>query len=124
MVGSHLDGAARGTQDPAAESQKSSLFPWDNAGVSSSAGFNFDTGDETLNISSDIGGRLLRHSRSASRREGSLARSLVGSPIPFSFQNEGHLSDDFQFRGAEPENICNVKYLCADQSRRKTPWLR
>lgn len=125
MVGSHLEVVAGGTQDPAAESQKSSLFPWDNAGVSSSAGFNFGIADETPNISSDVGGRLLHHSRSVSRREASLARSLVGSPVPFSFQNEGALSDDFQFRGAKPENIRIVKYLRADQSRRReVPWLR
>lgn len=99
MVGSHLDVAARGVQESAAESQKSSLFPWDNAGVSSSAGFDFGVGSGTPNISSGIGGRVLHRSRSASGREGSLVRSLAGSPVPFSFQNEGPLLDDFQFRG-------------------------
>jgi len=113
MVGSHLDVAARGVQESAAESQKSSLFPWDNAGVSSSAGFDFGVGLGTPNISSGIGGRALHRSRSASRREGSLVRSLAGSPVPFSFQNEGPLLDDFQFRGTIPENACNIKYLRA-----------
>ncbi|KAF9654349.1 hypothetical protein BDM02DRAFT_3182155 [Thelephora ganbajun] len=104
MAGSHLDFVARGMQEFTAESQKSSLFPWDNAGVSSSAGFDFGVGFGTPNISSGIGGRLMRRSRSASGREGSLVRSLAGSPVPFSFQNEGHLSDDFQFRVPEEGN--------------------
>jgi len=104
VVGSHLDVAIRGIQESAAESQKSSLFPWDNAGVGSSVGFDFGVGSGTPDISSGIGGRrLLRHSHSASAREGSLVRSLAGSPVPFSFQNEGPLLDDFQFRVPEEE---------------------
>lgn len=101
IVGSHIDVAARGIQESAAESQKSSLFPWDNAGISSSMGFDFGAGFGTPNISSGIGGRLLPRSRSASRREGSLARSLAESPVPFSFQGGDPLAeaDDFQFRG-------------------------
>lgn len=117
MVGSHLDVGARGTQEYAAESQKSSLFPWD--GVTSSAGFDFGVGFETPNISSGIGVGLLHRSRSASGREGSLVRSLAGSPVPFSFQNDGPLSDDFQFRGMTPENTCIVRCSRAHQSRRK-----
>ena len=102
MVGSHLDVAARDIEEPVAESQKSSLFPWDNAGVNSSAGLDFGVGFGTPDISSGIGGGLLRHSHSAGGREGSLARSLAGSPVPLSFQNEGPLADDFQFRGTAP----------------------
>lgn len=48
---------------------------------------------------------LAQRSRSASGREGSLMRSLAGSPVPFSLQNEGPLSDDFQFRGTIPERL-------------------
>ena len=113
MVGSHLDVVMRGAQEAAVESQKSSLFPWDNAGVSSSVGFDFGAGLGTPDISSGIGGRLLRRSRSASGRDGSLIRNLAGSPVPFSFQNEGPLLDDFQFRGTTPENACNVRCLHA-----------
>lgn len=102
MTGSHLDVAARVNQESVAESQKSSLFPWDNAGVVSSAGFDFGVRSGTPDLSTGIGGRLLNRSRSASGREGSLIRSLAGSPVPFSFQHEGALSDDFQFRGMIP----------------------
>jgi len=102
MVGSHLDVAAREIEEPTAESQKSSLFPWDNAGIGSSGGLDFGVGFGTPNISSGIGGGLLRRSHSAGGREGSLVRSLAGSPVPFSFQNEGPLADDFQFRGTAP----------------------
>lgn len=102
MVGSHLDVAAREIEEPGAESQKSSLFPWDNAGVSSSAGLGFGVGFGTPNISSGIGEGLIRRSHSAGGREGSLMRSLAASPVPFSFQNEGPLADDFQFRGTAP----------------------
>ena len=109
MVGSHLDIAAGEIEEPAVESQKSSLFPWDNAGVSSSVGLDFGVGFGTPNISSGIGGGLLRRSHSAGGREGSLVRSLAGSPVPFSFQNEGPLADDFQFRGATPENPHDIR---------------
>ena len=111
MVGSHLDTAAKGVEEPALESQKSSLFPWDNAGVGSSMGFDFGVGFGTPNISSGIGGRLLPRSRGASRREGSLVRSHAGSPVPFSFQNEGPLAeaDDFQFRGRNPKNASGIR---------------
>lgn len=102
MVGSHLDIAARDIEEPIAESQKSSLFPWDNAGVSSSAGVDFGVGVGTPNISSGIGGEFLRRSHSAGGMEGSLVRSLAGSPVPFTLQNEGPLADDFQFRGTAP----------------------
>jgi hypothetical protein len=92
----------RGNQDSTADLQKSSLlFPWDNAGVSSSVGFEFGVGSGALNLSS--GEIQVHRSRSASGREGSLMRSLVGSPVPFSLQNEGPLSDDFQFRGMTPD---------------------
>lgn len=124
MVGSHLDIAARGMQGSMAESQKSSLFPWDDAGICTSAGFDIGVGFEVPNVSSGIGGRHLPRSRSASRGEGSLVRSLAGSPVPFSFQDQGPLSDDFQFRGMTPKNACNVRCLRADQSRKKILWLR
>lgn len=113
MIGSHLDVAARGVQEPAAESPKSSLFPWDNAGVSSSVGLDFGIGFGTPNINSGIGGGTLRRARSASGRGGSLARSLAGSPVPFSFQSEGPLADDFQFRGRTPKDTCNIRRLRA-----------
>lgn len=97
----------RGNQDSVMESQKSSLlFPWDNAGVSSSLGLNFGVGSGTPNLSSGTGEMLAHRSRSASRREGSLMISIAGSPAPFSLQNEGLLSDDFQFQGTAPKNAC------------------
>jgi hypothetical protein len=109
MIGSHLGVEARGTQEPAIESQKSSMFPWDNAGVSSSAGFDFGVGFGTPNVSSGIGGMPPRRSRSASGRESPLARSLAGSPLPFNIQNEGPLAEDFQFRGTTPEKACILR---------------
>jgi len=125
MVGSHLDVAVRGMQESTVESQKSSLFPWDNAGVGSSAGFDFGVTFETPNVSSGIGGKVPPHSRSASRREGSVARSLAGSPVPFSFQDQGPLSDDFQFRGTTPESACSMRCLRAHQFlRKKILWPR
>ena len=125
MVGSHLDAAVRGMQESTVESQKSSLFPWDNAGVGSSAAFDFGVTFETPKASSGIGGKVLPRSRSASRREGSVARSIVGSPVPFSFQDQGPLSDDFQFRGTTPESARSVRCLRAHQFlRKKILWLR
>lgn len=107
MVGSHLGVAATGNQDSVVEGQKSSLlFPWDNAGVSSSVAFDFGVGSGTPILSSGTGEMLKHRSRSVNRREGSLMRSFAGSPVPFSLQNEGPLSDDFQFRGMIPENGC------------------
>ena len=109
MVGSHLEVAVGEVEEPAAESQKSSMFPWDNAGVSSSVGLDFGAGFGTPNISSGIGGGLLRRSHSAGGREGSLLRSLVESPAPLSFQNEGPLADNFQFRGTTPQNAHDMR---------------
>lgn len=105
IVGSHLGVVEGRNQDSVAEFQKSSLlFPWDNAGVSSSAGFHFDVSSGTPNISSGIGEMSAHRSRGASRGEGSLMRSLVDSPVPFSLQVEGPLLDDFQFRGMTQKN--------------------
>ena len=101
-----------------AEPQKSSLlFPWDNAGVSSSLGFDFGVGSGAPNLSSGTGEMLARRSRSGSGREGSLMRSLAGSPVPFSLRNEGGpLSDDFQFRGMTPKDARR-----ADANTRTSP---
>ncbi len=60
------------------DSQRSSLFPWDNAGLSSSSGndpaVNFNPAIEPVDV-------RLRSSSSLSRRESSLAPSQRGSAI-------------------------------------------
>lgn len=66
-----------GTQDPLASSQRSSLFPWDNAGVGSSSSGAFGPAGSDR-ISFDRAEIKLRGS-SLSRRESSLIPSQIGS---------------------------------------------
>lgn len=100
MIGSHLDLRLRGLEDSAVGSQKSALFPWDNAGVSSSAGLGFDFEDGTPAGSTDI--RIRRRSSQAQspslrERGSSVLKSLAASPAQFSARHSRLSVDDFEF---------------------------
>ncbi|KAF9076274.1 hypothetical protein BDP27DRAFT_896001 [Rhodocollybia butyracea] len=92
------------------ESQRSSLFPWDNAahvGPSSSVGVQ---GDDSDKISIDRAEIRMRGS-SFSRRESSLVPSQNGSAVrgisPGDIAirgSQGEIGEDFVFSGVEPEN--------------------
>ena len=103
MIGSNIVPNIGGL--PASGSQQSSLFPWDNAGASSSAGGAaaadpYGEGSDRISLEIKFRGR----GSSMSRRESSLVPSQAGSipgvgfsPVPF-----GRMSaEDFAF---ESEN--------------------
>ncbi|KAF8274080.1 Rec8 like protein-domain-containing protein [Lactarius quietus] len=106
------------------DSQKSSLFPWDNAGLSSSAaGAPFDIGSDRISIGHD---ELRLKDTSAGRnsgRESSLVPSQNSGPVTFGFspgtfgKTGSQINDSFEFDvpadsplrrnapGAEPDLI-------------------
>lgn len=100
MIGSHLDFRLRGAEDSAVGSQKSALFPWDNAGVSSSSGLGFDFAEGTPARSADVRIRQ-RNSQAQSpslrERGSSVLRSLAASPALFAPRNSRLSVDEFEF---------------------------
>jgi len=90
-------------------SQKSSLFPWDNAGLSSSvAGVPFEMGSDKFSIRhEDVRLKDTSVGRS-SGREGSLVPSQLNSGpgtlgfSPRAFEKmESHINDSFEFDGRD-----------------------
>ncbi|KII94383.1 hypothetical protein PLICRDRAFT_425757 [Plicaturopsis crispa FD-325 SS-3] len=78
-LGSQFGYEPVGTQEVQG-SQRSSLFPWDHAGASSSDGAAFDIpGSGSARISIDRAEVRLRRSRSGSRRASSIVPSHIGS---------------------------------------------
>lgn len=105
VIGSQLGLRVRGVEESAPESQKSALFPWDNAGASSSSGPGFEFADATPVGSANI--RLRRRSsrtQSPSQRErgSSILKSLADSPAQFGGRNSRLSVDDFEFQGEAP----------------------
>lgn len=98
-------------------SHKSSLFPWDNAGLSSSvAGLPFEMGSERFSSGQDdvrLKDAPVGHS---SGREGSLVASQLNSGpgtlgfSPRTFEKIGsHINDSFEFDGRGPNvQTCNL----------------
>jgi len=101
-IGSHLNIRPRDVPQESAivESQKGALFPWDNAGASSSSGFAFEFAGGTPIGGGDVRIDGRRSSRSPSQREGSV---LAASPAQFRARNDRLSHDDFQFQ-LPPEN--------------------
>jgi hypothetical protein len=96
-IGSHLNIRPRDVPQESAiiESQKGALFPWDNAGASSSSGFAFEFAGGTPIGGGDVRIDGRRSSRSPSQREGSV---LAASPAQFRARNDRLSHDDFQFQ--------------------------
>jgi len=89
-----------GLLDVAGGSQRSSLFPWDNAGASSSAGgaANGPAGDGSVRISIDRAEiRLRRRDSSLSQRESPLVPSQMGSATGIGFSPMASGREDFAF---------------------------
>lgn len=86
------------------DSQKSSLFPWDNAGISSSAaGAPFDIGSDRISIGhDDLRLKDISTGRN-SGREGSLVPSQNSGPVTFGFspatfgKTGSQINDSFEF---------------------------
>lgn len=88
------------------ESQKSSLFPWDNAGLSSSAaGAPFDIGSDKISIGRDDLRLKDVSTGRYSGREGSLVPSQNSGPVTFGFspatfgRTGSQINDSFEFDG-------------------------
>lgn len=88
------------------DSQKSSLFPWDNAGLSSSAaGAPFDIGSDRISIGHDDLRLKDASTGRNSGRESPLVPSQTSGPGTFGFspgafgKTGSHINDSFQFDG-------------------------
>jgi len=101
-------------------SHKSSLFPWDNAGISSSvAGVPFEMGSERLSLGQD-GVRLKDASVGrSSGREGSLVPSQLNSGpgtlgfSPRTLEKIGsHINDSFEFDGRKSMVLAYSLLMC------------
>ena len=89
-------------------SHKSSLFPWDNAGLSSSvAGAPFELGSDRISMGQDDVRLKDASVGRSSGREGSLVPSQLNSgpgTLGFSPKVTGsHINDSFEFDGRESE---------------------
>lgn len=95
-----------GTQNPTTGSQKSSMFPWDNAGGSSTSGAIELLGSN--DIHADAIDVRLRGS-SQSQRDSPVVPSRVGSlnggsgfsPAPIGLRNSQAIGEDYRFEGAD-----------------------
>jgi len=107
VIGSNL-GLNVGLHESFSQSQKTFLFPWDNAGPSSASGaapFGPSSIDQVFEGQADV---HLRGS-SRSRRGDSLAPSQIGSnlvagefsPAPGGRGSQG-LAEDYEFDGSHP----------------------
>lgn len=91
-----------GNNQASGGSQRSSLFPWDNARQSSSSGFAATVGGDHVIEPVDV---RLRSSSLSSRRESSLAHSQRGSVLcgltfsPVVGKDSSHIGEDFAFEG-------------------------
>ena len=88
------------------DSQKSSLFPWDNAGLSSSAaGVPFDIGSDRISIGHDDHRLKDISTGRNSGRENSLVPSQNSGPVTFGFspgafgKTGSQINDSFEFDG-------------------------
>ncbi len=108
-VGSFPTGSAfnlPGNLEIGSGSHKSSLFPWDNAGLSSSiAGVPFEMGSGRFSIGQDDVRLKDASVGRSSGREGSLVPSQLNSgPGTLGFSPkaiESHINDSFEFDGKE-----------------------
>ena len=108
-VGSFPTGSAfnlGGNLEIGSGSHKSSLFPWDNAGLSSSvAGAPFEMGSDRISIGQDDVRLKDASVGRSSGREGSLVPSQLNSgpgTLGFSPKAMGsHINDSFEFDGRE-----------------------
>jgi len=105
-------------------SHKSSLFPWDNAGISSSvAGVPFDMGSDRFSLGQDdVRLKDVSVGRS-SGREGSLVASQLNSGPGFSpktFERIGsRINDSFEFDGMDSIVLTRGLLICNYSSRRE-----
>jgi len=112
-VGSFPAGSAfnlGGNLEIGSGSHKSSLFPWDNAGLSSSvAGVPFEMGSDRISIGLDDVRLKDASVGRSSGREGSLVPSQLNSgpgTLGFSPKATGsHINDSFEFDGRESTHL-------------------
>ena len=117
-VGSFPTGSAFGlgrNVEIGSGSQKSSLFPWDNAGLSSSlAGAPFDMGSDRVSIGHDD--VRLKEGRASGRGSSLVLSQLNSGPgtlglSPGTFEKIGsQINDSFEFEGRDPI-ILNLSLL-------------
>jgi hypothetical protein len=106
-------------------SHRSSLFPWDNAGLSSSAaGAPFDMGSDRFSIGQDDLRLKDASVGRSSGRESSLVPSQLNSGpgtlgiSPRVFDKMGsHVNDSFEFDGREPIALTYKLLICNCSSR-------
>jgi hypothetical protein len=106
-------------------SHKSSLFPWDNAGISSSvAGAPFEMGSDRLSLGQDDVRLKDGSVGRSSGREGSLVPSHLNSGpgtlglSPRTFEKIGsHINDSFEFDGRDSMILRYKLLICTCSSR-------
>jgi meiotic recombination protein REC8 len=123
-VGSFPTGSAfnlGGNLEIGSGSHKSSLFPWDNAGLSSSvAGAPFEMGSDRISIGQDDVRLKDASVGRSSGREGSLVPSQLNSGpgnLGFSPKVTGsHINDSFEFDGRESIHLISYNLLICNYS--------